>query len=130
MAEKTFEKCLQNILTDIKKRAAVNYGDKNSVRRYNAAYERLSSNFSQVDQMYPQRIRELMDYLDHEDFHVSKTFALFIVKMQNAKYEQKKAALDTLQQLLSDPHIPNLNRLMLSKVIPDLEKVIYPQNNQ
>lgn len=130
MAEKTFEKCLQNILTDIKKRAAVNYGDKNSVRRYNAAYERLSSNFVQVDQMYPQRIHELMDYLDHKDFHVSETFALFIVKMQNAKYEQKKAALDTLQQLLSDSHVPNLNRFMLSKIIPGLEKVIYPQNNQ
>ena len=60
MANKSFEKCFEHILRDIKKRKTVDYLDKNSIRRYNAAADRMFANATYINDTYPERTQEFV----------------------------------------------------------------------
>ena len=56
MVEKTAEECIRRILVDIEKRKNVDYADKLSVRRYNAAYDRIYANAKYINDNYPAQL--------------------------------------------------------------------------
>ena len=53
MVEITAEECIHRILVEIEKRKSVDYADKRSVRRYNAAYDRIYANAKYINDNYP-----------------------------------------------------------------------------
>jgi hypothetical protein len=51
--DKTVDSCIAHILRDIDKRREVDLADKNAVRRYNAAMDRIVKNMEYIDAHFP-----------------------------------------------------------------------------
>lgn len=96
---KTIEKCIQEILKNIETRKTVDYGDKASVRRYNAAYDRILRNVMYIEKNYPEHQNLFMEMLSHQDAHVAYCFACLILNRFSYGIEQRKQALSVVKNV-------------------------------
>ena len=102
MANKTFEKCMTNILKDIEKRSNVAYEDKNSVRRYNAAYHRIFANVRYIEDNYPERMESVVALIHHPDVLVVRHIAPILLRLNHTSKADKKNAVLALQKLYDE----------------------------
>ena len=98
MAEKTAEECIRRILVDIDKRKTVDYGDRLSVRRFNAAYNRISANAKYINDHYPGQLSLLTELFFHPDLDVVTCCASLVFQLNHATKEQKLLAIDVLKK--------------------------------
>ena len=120
MKQLSAEECLARILKDIEKRKTVDYADKNSVRRYNAAMDRIIERANYFYDNYPEKMNMFTELLDHPDFDIAETFTAVIYGLRNATKSHKLIALDSARQLLSR-EMNALNRYIWSLVIKQWE---------
>ena len=73
MKQISAEDCITQILKDIDKRKTVNYADKNSVRRYNAAMDRIIVKANYLCDNYPDKMNLFISLLDHPDYDICST---------------------------------------------------------
>ena len=126
MCDVTFERCLKNIFTDIEKRRSVDYADRNSVRRYNAASDRIYKNFAYIDEHFPDRIESLMEYVDADNLERIWFFVFGITKMKNSSKEQKVRCVEELRKLRDNTNLGSVERdFALPWNLEVLEKEIY-----
>ncbi len=109
MKQLTAEACLARILRDIKKRETVDYWDKNSVRRYNAAMDRIVKNANFFCDNYPDKMELFTAFLEHPDYSIAGTFTSVLHGLHNANAAHKLAALTAAKRLLLRPEIDELS---------------------
>ena len=124
MIEKTAEECIRRILVDIEKRKNVDYADKLSVRRYNAAYDRIYANAKYINDNYPAQLSMLIELFFHPDFSVVMCCAPLVLKMDKATKEQKLLAIETIKKGIEDPRMDSVSKLGFSISIKDWEKQV------
>lgn len=110
MKTRTAEECINRILRDIEKRRSVNYADKNSVRRYNAAIDRIFENANYLCDNYPDEMDLFMQLVNHPDYSISATCTSTLHSLSNASPEQKKAAICSAKRLLAHPDANEVDR--------------------
>lgn len=94
------EECVARILKDIEKRKTVDYADENSVRRYNAAMDRIIDRANYLCDNHPDKLDLLIALLDHPDNRIAATCTGVLFNLHNATYEHKLLALASAKQLL------------------------------
>ena len=124
MIEKTAEECIRRILVDIEKRKNVDYADKLSVRRYNAAYDRIYANAKYINDNYPAQLSMLIELFFHPDFSVVMCCAPLVLKLDKATKEQKLLAIETIKKGIEDPRMDSVSKLGFSISIKDWEKQV------
>ena len=112
MKQLSAEDCIARILKDIDKRRTVDYADKNSVRRYNAAMDRIIERANYLCDNYPDKMELLIALLDHPDFQISETCTAILFGLHNATKEHKSAALHSARQLLLHPDMDGLREMI------------------
>ena len=111
MDNKSLNDCIASILIDIEKRKTVDYTDKKSIRRYNAAMDRIVSNIKYIENNCPSCIESIIDFLNNPDQAVSGTFASLIFNMKNATLEHKMKCLSTAKSIINNSQTSSLNRV-------------------
>ena len=124
MIEKTAEECIRRILVDIEKRKNVDYADKLSVRRYNAAYDRIYANAKYINDNYPAQLSMLIELFFHPDFSVVMCCAPLVLGLDKATKEQKLLAIETIKKGIEDPRMDSVSKLGFSISIKDWEKQV------
>ena len=124
MIEKTAEECIRRILVDIEKRKNVDYADKLSVRRYNAAYDRIYANAKYINDNYPAQLSMLIELFFHPDFSVVMCCAPLVLRLDKATKEQKLLAIETIKKGIEDPRMDSVSKLGFSISIKDWEKQV------
>ena len=119
---KTPEKCISNILKDTEKRKTVDYGDRASVRRFNAAMDRIHANLDYIDEHFPEQINLVIALLDFPEIEVSLVCAIRLLRFRNATTEQRQKALQTIQRVRDDPDTDNITRFALTIDFPKYER--------
>ena len=120
---KTPEKCIANILKDAEKRKTVDYGDRNSVRRFNAAMDRIHANLDYIDENFPDQIGLVVELLDSPESGVSLVCAIKLLYFRNATPEHKQKALQTIRRIMDDPSEDKITRFALEYDFPKYEEM-------
>ena len=94
------EECITLILKDIDKRRTVDYSDKNSVRRYNAAMDRIIDRANYLCDNYPEKMDLFAALLNHPDYDIAATCTSVVFGLHTATRFWKLAALNSARQLL------------------------------
>lgn len=105
MKQLSAEECITHILKDIDKRRTVDYADKNSVRRYNAAMDRITETANYLCDNHPDKMGLFIELLDHPDYQIAATFTSILFGLHNATEEHKLAAVNSAKQLLLRPNL-------------------------
>lgn len=126
MANKSFEKCISSILAGIESRKSVDYGDKKSVRKYNAAYGRMKNNAMYINTHYSDRIDELFGLTNHSDPEIAYAVACLIIYHIDCSNTMKRATIGVVKKLYDEGKTPKLSELTLPSCIMNWEK-IYPE---
>ena len=129
MDQNSFEKCLVNILRDIELRKNVDYGDKKSVRKYNAAYGRMKNNAICINENYSDRVDELLALTNHSDPVIAYAVACLIIYHVECSNTMKRAAIAVVKKLFEEKKTPKLSELSLPSCIMDWEKN-YPETSE
>jgi hypothetical protein len=124
MAKITAEECIHRILVEIEKRKSVDYADKRSVRRYNAAYDRIYANAKYINDNYPSQLTLLVELFSHPDLAVVTTCAPLVFRLDRAKKEQKLLAIDTIKKAIQDPRMDSVSRLGFTMSLRDWEQQV------
>ena len=111
MKQLSAEECLARILKDIEKRKTVVYSDKNSVRRFNAAMDRIIERANYFCDNYPEKMEWFTTLLDDPDFEIASAFTGTLFILHNATRDHKLAALASAKRLLQRPEINPLEKL-------------------
>jgi hypothetical protein len=114
--------CLDEIVKCIVQRKSVDYGNKASVRRFNAAYDRIIKHARYIDLHYPDQIDAMMTLLYHDDFDVVLHVAPIILTLVNSTFTQKWEAIGVLKKLVADESLPKSDRLAYSASLENWEK--------
>lgn len=88
----SFETLLKRFMTDVEKRKNIDYCDKNSIRRYNAAMDRIVKISKQISEIYPECIDEFSTLLDSDDISMQSTCAAAMIQFMDCTEEQQKRA--------------------------------------
>jgi hypothetical protein len=116
MGSKSFEQCLVDIFKDIEIQKHVDYESKASVRRYNAAGDRIRSNFQYIDQKFPHSIDTVIKLLDHSDPDVVVCCAIAMQEILHCSISDKRKAIEKVKQLLTDKGLNTANDIWLSLI--------------
>ena len=122
---RSIDYCIEGIFREINKRKEVDYSDKNSVRRYNAAYDRFANHFNYLVEHYPESIHMLVDMLDHPDLDVVSHVAPRIIKLRNATKDQKEKALQAVRKIIASPDVEPMDRMGFSWSLEEWENEVY-----
>lgn len=112
--DKTVDLCIAHILRDIDKRREVDLADKNSVRRYNAAMDRIVRNMEYIDAYFPNHFCKLSDLLDHPDQKVVDNCMGIMFRLNNCPIETKRKIVGIAKQRLNDPSIHRSDKRIIS----------------
>lgn len=121
---KTPEKCISNILKDAEKRKTVDYGDRASVRRFNAAIDRIHANLDYIDEHFPEQINLVIALLDSSESKVSLICAIRLLQFRNATTEQRQKALQTIRRIMDNPSTDKITRFALEHDFSEYEKMV------
>lgn len=112
MKQLSAEACIEYILRDIDKRRTVDYADKNSVRRYNAAMDRIVSRANFICEHYPDKMELLVTLLDHPDYQIAATCTSVLFGLRSATKEHKLAAIKAARRLLLRPELSDMEKFI------------------
>jgi len=112
---------VEEILRDIDACKAVDYASKASVRRYNAAMDRIRKRFFEIDGHAPEQVGKLMSLLTHADADVVMC-CVILLELNSCTLAQKKQVLQTLQALAAREDLDDLHRVGLEFVLPEWEE--------
>lgn len=101
MGNKSVEKCLSEVFRDIEFRKQVDFGNKASVRKYNAANDRIRRNIQYIDKNYPEQIGVVVKLLEHSDPRVVTHCAVIMQELEHCTIPQKRKAISTMKKLLA-----------------------------
>ena len=118
------DECINGIFSEIENRREVDYASRSSVRRYNAAYDRMLGYVMYIDRHYPEQIPLLLDLLNHPNISVVQACAPMILGMSNSTKAQKELALDAIRKIAVSPDIDEVDRLGFSMSLPGWEKLV------
>ena len=124
MNKKSLIKCLEQIVADIELRKTVNYGDRSSVRRYNAAYDRIEKNVKYIENNYPDQLHVFTDLLFCPNQSVSYTCACMILNVLKCSSKMKRTALDEVKRQLAAGQLDALTEVYLPYIIQEWEEII------
>lgn len=117
MKERSAQECIKRILRDIDKRRNVNpmdYADRNFVRRYNAAMDRVKANANYFFEHYPDQMDLFIELVNSPDYDIACHCAHMLYGMKNSTVEQKRLALSVVKRLVNHPDAPELSRYIMS----------------
>lgn len=100
MKQLSAEECIKRILKDIEKRRTVDYADKKSVCRYNAAMDRIIKRANYICNNCPDKMDLFTVFLNHPDYDIAATCTSVLFGLSNATKEHKFAALASAKRLL------------------------------
>jgi hypothetical protein len=126
MDQNSFDKCVTSILSDIVLRKSVDYGDKKSVRKYNAAYGRMKKNAIYINTNYSDRVDELFALTNNTDTEIAYAVACLIISHIECPSTMKRAAIAVVKKLFEEGKTPKLSELTLPSCIMNWER-IYPE---
>ena len=112
MKQLSAEACIEYILRDIDKRRTVHYADKNSVRRYNAAMDRIVSRANFICENYPDKMELLVTLLDHPDYQIAATCTSVLFRLHSATKEHNLAAIKSARRLLLRPELSDMEKFI------------------
>lgn len=112
MKQLSAEACIEYILRDIDKRRTVDYADKNSVRRYNAAMDRIVSRANFICENYPDKMELLVTLLDHPDYQIAATCTSVLFGLRSATKEHKLTAIKAARRLLLRPELSDMEKFI------------------
>ena len=116
MANKSVEECLLNIFEDIELRNHVDFASKLSVKRYNAAGDRIRSNFQYIDQNFPQHIDAIIKLLDHPNPKVVAYCAVAMQDLLHCSIADKRKGIAKVKQFIADDSINIPDKVWLSLI--------------
>ncbi len=100
MGKKSIAKCLDDFFKDIEIRKHVDYGNRDSVKQYNAANDRIRKNLLYIDKNYPECTERIENLLTHSDPSVVTHVAVVLQDFTNCTTAQKRYAIDIIKNLL------------------------------
>lgn len=106
MRERTAQECIKRILRDIEKRRnphPMDFADRNFVRRYNAAMDRIVESANYLCEYYPNQMDLYMELVHHSDYEISATCTSILFQLKCATKEQKLAAITSAKRLACHP---------------------------
>lgn len=115
MAGKNAETCIVRILRDIDRLRDVDFGDNNSLRRYNAAMRRIAENVALIDETFPNDLGLFVELCNHPDPFVVDRCARRVFELTNTSKEHKRTAFDAMFRRLADPTLPNDRAFFVAK---------------
>lgn len=102
--------CIDRILRDIDKRRIVDYTDRNSVRQYNAAMDRIIKTANYLCDYFPDQMDLFIELVNHSDYIISATCTGILFGLRNSTKAHKLAALMSARRLLVHPEANELER--------------------
>lgn len=108
------EKCISLILHDIERRKTVDFGDKQSVRQYNAAMDRIYMNGRRIDTSYPEYLGLLIELLYHKDIKVVLTIATMLQTLKNVSKAQRLEAIAVLEMHMAQNALTPVEKIACS----------------
>jgi hypothetical protein len=108
MKQLSAEECISYILQDIDKRRTVDYSDKNSVRRYNVAMDRIIEKANYLCDNYPEKMGLFIALLDHPDYQIAGTCTSVLFGLHSATEDHKLAALNSAKRLQLRPDLDEI----------------------
>ena len=130
MANKTADQCIEYILKNIDKRKEVDYGSRISVRRFNAAYDRILENARYIDHHHPNALGSLMELIYHQDIFVVEHCAPIILALDHSTLAQKWEAIGVIRALTVDERLSSGDRLGFSMSLEDWEAKLKKQTEE
>lgn len=107
------EECITRILRDIEKRkntSIIDFDNRNVLRRYNAAMNRIIENANYLWENYPEQRDRLIDLMYSTDCYVASHCAHIVYGMKDSSVAQKKLALSVVKKLATHPDVPELSK--------------------
>lgn len=101
MKQLSAEECIARILRDIDKRRTLDCADKNAVRRFNAAMDRIIERANYFCDNYPDKMEMFLAFLDHPDEEIAVTFTTVLAGLHHATREHKLAAIASAKRFLA-----------------------------
>lgn len=111
MKERSALECISRILRDMEKRKNVDYADKNSVRRYNNAFDRMIQNANYLFDHYPEQTDLFMELVNHSDYWIAGHCTSILPQLHNCTKEQKLAAIRSAKRLLTHPDADDIAQM-------------------
>ena len=122
MVKKSYDQCVGEIISDIIKRKTVDYGDKKSVRLYNAAMDRIDKNVQYIDMYFPERRYDFIQLMHHADPHIASTCACMTYYNISCSLELKREAISIYAHIAENGSIGDLSKCLLPFVLHNWEK--------
>lgn len=124
MKQLSAEECITHILIDIDKRRTVDYADKDSVRRYNAAMDQIIAKANYLCDSHPDKMGLFVELLDHPDYQIAGTCTSVLFGLHNATKDHKLAALNSARRLLLHPDLDAIGEFAWAVNIERWEKIL------
>lgn len=102
---------IDRILNDIEKRRYVDFTDRNSIRRYNAAMDRIIKNANYFCEHFPDQMDMYLKLVDHPDYQISATFTAILFGLRGSTKTHKLAALASARKLLLHPDADEIAKM-------------------
>lgn len=113
MKERSAQECIDRILRDIEKRRVVkpmDLADRNILRRYNAAMDRIKENADYLCEHHPGQMDLFINLVNSSDFSIACTCAHLLYGMKSSTIVQKQLALSVVKKLMDHPDAPELTK--------------------
>lgn len=113
MKVRSAQECINRILRDIEKRRNVHpmdFQDRNFVRRYNAAMDRIKENVDYLNEHHPDQMDLFINLVNSPDPLIASHCAHLLYGMEGSTMEQKRLALAVLKRLINHPDISEPSR--------------------
>lgn len=129
MKNKTPQQCIDQILKDIDKRKTVDYSDRQSLRRYNAAMVRIIKNAEYIEKNHPDCVLVFTNLIYHSDPSVAHCCASLTIDRLNCSKEIKIEALNVIKALCAAGKIDELKMITLRRRIKEWEDILLCQGD-
>lgn len=113
MKVESAQKYIDRILNDIEKRRSVDYADRNSVRRYNAAMDRIIKNANILCDHFPDQMDLFIELVNHPDYQISATCTSILFGLRSSTKLHKLEALASARRLLVHPDADEIARMLI-----------------
>lgn len=125
---KSVEACIEGYLEQVEKRKNVDYADKASVRKFNAAYDKCFKYAKYIDEHYPEQLDLLVALLEHPDTDVVRHCAPMLFRLNNTTKEHKQKAIEASKKLIQHPQVDDVNKFAIAHNVAKWEEELYDQS--
>ena len=86
----------------------VDYSDRQSVRKFNTAYDKCLKYVIMIDKLYPEMIGVFCEKVMTSDWRTIALCAPMILQLETPTHEQKCLAVSSIKSLLDNPDVDGL----------------------